>query len=116
MNEYGIENLKKGIEVVIDLTDTTGDVLADGKVNFADLPHVMSLGSIVEKAKSSSDVVKEALDLTDEETEELRQYAVEYAKSKRADQEPDAYEQIAEDAILALLPIMRLVSRFKNKN
>lgn len=115
MAELGIENLKKGAEVIVDLMDLTGDVLHDG-VNLNDLPKAVRLPEIVTKATDIKDVIKEATDTTNDELNELEGHIKAYVASKIPDVEDDFLEETAQDVMLMLIPAIRTINRFKSKN
>jgi len=75
---YGIENLKKVPDFGASLAMAYTKAEADGKVTFADLPHVIQPAiDFVQLVFALKKVGRELADLTVEEKDSLTQYAVE---------------------------------------
>lgn len=113
-NQYGIQAIKSFSESIIDAADTADKVLADGKVNFSDLPQLMGLSGIVSKAQNSKDVVKEALDLTNDEADEVENHIKKYASAKMGNSDNEKIERIAEKTLLAAVALAGVYSEFRD--
>ena len=111
--QYGIENLEAAAKGLLDVADIAGDVFEDKKVNFEDIPHLLRVQSIWGRLKSSPQALQEALDLTKEETDQLRESITAHANELRSDVGPDQLEKIVELGLAAALSVVNLLSAFK---
>jgi len=108
----GTENLEQLCKGVIDLADTAGDALDDGKINLSDIPLLLGLAETVNKFKGAKDALKEAGDLDQSEVEYLRESLKEYLSNKNSDAADDKIETVAGNAIDAGIAIGKLVGSF----
>ncbi|MAD98829.1 MAG: hypothetical protein CMB99_16005 [Flavobacteriaceae bacterium] len=75
-NKYGIENLKKLMHLPLSLHMAYEAASADGKIDITDAGHLMTpVGALVPAVMSAEDAERESRDLTDEEKQELIDWA-----------------------------------------
>lgn len=111
--EYGIENLKAAAIGSLQIADVIDDIWADKKINFADIAQALRLNDIWLNLKNSPEAFNELMDLSKEETDELRAAVTAEAKKLSADEDSDYIESIVEKALAAAMTMVNLISSFK---
>ncbi|HEA19942.1 MAG TPA: hypothetical protein ENH87_03390 [Pricia antarctica] len=111
--ELGIENLKRVAFGTLETFDIVGDILADKKINFSDAVHAMRLQDVYLSFMASPEALKEAQDLTEAETAELKSAIEAKSKELASDKEPDVLENIAKNAFAVAIAVANLLNDLK---
>ena len=110
----GIQNIKKLIDQVAEITDAVGDAMSDGKVDMSDFTQgarvLIALGQLPKPLMS---IAKEAFDLTEDESRELVDYTKSQIAAKVDSAEDDKVERVAGFVLEAAINLSKAVSSAK---